>query len=270
MKRALISILLFFVLVGAICFWLLSTQVEISSEETVRLPAAVEDPKKEEEARDAPKEKVAPREEEARAREALVRDSRAPWVIRRDGSSIALAGGVLPTDSADPLEASQQVLRKYGPLFGASAESSALTGLNREGGNSQVIYQQLLDGEPVFGSRINMFFNERGELVHLVADTYGGPAPARNDDVGPSEAALRLRAALFLFLAKRGPAPAVNSYPLGSLESAAVRGYRLIGESVSLVYRFQFSLVAPHFGDVEAFVDARDGTVAVLREISRK
>jgi hypothetical protein len=203
----------------------------------------------------------------------LSRDSSGQWVLQSNApGSVRLSGGALPLRSADPLEASQRFLKKYGAqLLGVSADSVSLVAVNREGASAQVITQQVLGGVPVEGSRINMFFNERGELVFVQSDVYSGAAPAQVAEIGIGAATSILRQKLLEYLSDLGGDKVdATAYPLPVLQASGARVYRLFAGEVTLVYLFRFALESPRVGDMEIMTEASSGRVLVLRNLTRK
>lgn len=198
--------------------------------------------------------------------------SRGTWVVSESSpGSRRISGGVFPTESNDPLEASQAVLKRFGGLIGLSPEAAALVAVNREPTHSQVVYRQILNGLPVFNSRVNLNFNEKGELVHVQSDVYEGPAPAPRSELPLAAAAAIVRAKLLQYLANEGgPSPEATSYPLPAIEAAGAKGYRLVSGVVEPVYQFHFPLEPPRVGDMEAILGSEDGGVVVFRNLSRK
>lgn len=204
--------------------------------------------------------------------ERLDRESDGKWVLKRDRAGFVkrMSGGSLPLGSRAPSVAAAEFAKRYGEaLLGVSPTDLVAGDSKQEGPTAQVIYSQIKDELPVFGSRINMIFDREGNLVHLVSDVYSGQFPPSRPRIDAAAAAAALRLGIAQRLERDGQALEDNAFPNGELESWAVLGYRISGGGVNLVYRFHFSLADPAYGDMEAFVDAQTGSLVLLRTLTR-
>lgn len=200
--------------------------------------------------------------------ERLDRDSQGKWRIKRgrDGMVTRMTGGSLPLGSRAAVVASAEFLHRYGEgLLGVAQGQLALEDSKQEGVTAQVIYRQLQDGLPVFGSRLNLIFDREGNLVHLVSDLYASPFPSPIPLVGARMAAATVRAALERRLQQDGYELSDDAVTDGELESWGQLGFRMYGPSIALVYRYNFTLSNPGYSDMEAYVDARTGAIVSLR-----
>lgn len=203
----------------------------------------------------------------------LTRASEAEWKVARGrgGQVTRLSGGVLPLESGAPVVSAASFLAQYAQsLFGVPPSDLAVGESRQDQTLTQVVVDQSHAGLPVYGSRLNLFFNRDGALVHATAALHPGPFPAAAPSVSRAVAAGLLRDALWRFLDQRGDHYDRGAYDAASLEPSLALAYRLAGERVSLVYRARFSLAAPLTGDIEALIDAQSGAVMVLRPLDRR
>jgi hypothetical protein len=204
--------------------------------------------------------------------ERLDRESEGKWNLKRDRAGFVkrMTGGSLPLGMKAPSLAADEFVRRYAQGLLGVDPSSLLPGDSRqEGVTSQVIYSQEKDGLPVFGTRVNMIFDREGNLVHLVSDLHAGSFPASSPKLEVNSAAAAVRLGLVQRLERDGEALEEEALSITALASQARLGYRMVGASVSLVYRFEFSLADERYGDMEAIVDAQSGSLTALRTLSR-
>jgi len=200
--------------------------------------------------------------------ERLDRESEGKWTIRRgrDGLVTRMTGGSLQLGSRAAVVASAEFLRRYSEgLLGIAQGQLALEEARQEGVTAQVVYRQLQDGLPVFGSRLNLIFDREGNLVHLVSGLHTSPFPSSRPLVDARVAAATVREALGQFLQRDGQVLSDDAFSDGELESWGRLGFRMSGPSMALVYRYSFSLADPAYSDMEVYVDARSGVIVSLR-----
>jgi Zn-dependent metalloprotease len=169
-----------------------------------------------------------------------------------------------------PSLAAHEFLRRYAQgLLGVDPNHLIPGDSRQEGATSQVVYTQEKDGLPVFGTRVNMIFDREGNLVHLVSDLHSGSFPASSPRIEVNSAAAAVRLGIVQRLERDGEALDDEALSVTALAPRAQLGYRMVGASVSLVYRFEFSLADERYGDMEALVDAQSGSLTTLRTLSR-
>lgn len=198
----------------------------------------------------------------------LQRESASPWAIQADRSgrrAQVLRGGRLQIAGANLRERSENFLRRYGPgLLGVDPDQLRM---QREDGGEQlrsVHYEQWLRGARLYSTKLSLFFNAEGELVHVVNDTK--PAGSAVPDVSVS----------------RAQAESVNQAALAALyQEAGINGAQLNESGYELVtfnsgsmlvpaHRFITQLSAPFVGDYEVLVSAVTGTVLIERNLARR
>jgi|GEM_PF-6516058 len=192
------------------------------------------------------------------------------WSFKRnpgDGYVIKMAEGRLTFGDVAPEVAVGLFLKRYGKnVLGFSAESAGEPSVRREEVSTQVVVPQVLNGLNVYGARGNFIFDASGGLIYVTSNVYrGAMPPSPSAAVTIEHAALSARRGLLHFLEGRGDPAA---YPiddfLGQLQ------YRLVGNTLSLIYRYELPLVPPLIGDMEIMVDAADGAVVLIENQTRK
>jgi len=204
--------------------------------------------------------------------ERLDRESEGKWSLKRDRAGFVkrMSGGSLPLGVKAPTLAVDEFVRRYAQgILGVEPANLVPGDSRQEGITAQVIYSQEKDGLPVFGTRVNMIFDREGNLVHLVSDLHAGAFPSSQARIDNNSAAAAVRLGIVQRLERDGEALDEEALSVEGLAARSRLGYRLVGGSVSLVYRFEFSLADERYGDMEAIVDAQSGALTVLRTISR-
>ena len=274
MKKYIKAVLALAILLGAIAAY--RDRAPVPSSVQVEAPASVEAQRAPAAAAKQPKVVAASsarRPSSSDGLALLTRASEAEWRVSRGrgGQVTRLSGGVLPLESGAPVVSAAAFLAQYSQsLFGVPASDLAVGEARQDQMLSQVVVEQSHAGLPVYGSRLNLFFNRDGALVHATAALHPGPFPAASPSVSKGVAAGLLRDALWRFLDQRGDHYDRGAYDATALEPFLALAYRLAGERVSLVYRARFSLAAPLTGDMEALIDAQSGVVVVLRPLDRR
>jgi hypothetical protein len=205
------------------------------------------------------------------AMDRLSRGSANRWQTtrNRDGFVTRMTGAAYGTGQRAPVAASQSFLREFArDLLGVGIDDLAHLDVRQEGEIAQVLYRQQIDGLPVFGSGVNLFFDRGGNLVHLVSNVYAGSSEARESPVSPEAAATSAREAVLETIPGSesfGP----DVYPLRTFVASGELGYWYIGKKISLIYKYNISLIDEHGGDIEVLVDASSAAVVELRRLSR-
>ncbi len=203
----------------------------------------------------------------------LARESQGRWSVTRDrfGFVKRMTGAILPLESMAPVMAAQNFLDLYGEfVIGINQNNLTEAESRQEEQVTQVLYSQTANDLPVFGSRISMFIDRSGNLVHFDSTVHHGSFPSSTPSITAEGAAAIVRDSLQRSFEKKNPDALQGLPETKQLAATAVLGYHLVGEVVTLVYRLEFSLEAPKQSDYEAIVDARDGSLAVLRPLSKK
>lgn len=186
-----------------------------------------------------------------------------------EGRVLRMTGGSLSLGEPDPVLAAHRFLTKYGQkLFGLPAESASLVSVNRETDSSQVIFEQINSGLKVYGTRVNLFFDDKGSLIYAISDTC--PTASNNGVAGAisADAAAKIaRTELIKFL----KLPDISSaYSEAGLAANMEKALRCSGDRLSSIYRSIVPLEAPNFGDMEIEVDALSGSVTKMKNLARK
>lgn len=204
----------------------------------------------------------------------LERESIGPWnlKLRSDGyvkkmSEARFAIGKYPAEATAKL-----FLGRFARgLFGVSPENIVSIESRQESDSSQVISRQFQNGLPVFGSRINLIFDSDGNLIYATSDVYTGQsAPSSVPLISAQAAATVAQAALLRFLSLSGGNGAVEPYGTSFFLNNGHLAYRLVGASISLVYRYELSLLPLNEGDIEIMIDANQGAVVLIRNLTRR
>jgi len=199
-------------------------------------------------------------------------ESKSRWNFKMsvDGYVLKMTEGSLSlgVNSAD--EAARIFLARFGKkVFGIEPSLFGVPEINAEESTTQAIISQTLNGLPVHGARTNLIFDSHGNLIYVVAGGYRGNLPPKPAPLISSEQAAKIaRLGLLHYLSENGAS--YSSYPLELFRGKGILMYRLVGDSVSLVYRYEFSLEAPLIGDMEIMIDAMMGSVVLVRNQTRK
>lgn len=189
----------------------------------------------------------------------------AGWDISTDADGYLqeMKGASLKLDSPDALEASRKFLQTYSrSLWGLSADAFGLEKISREESSSQVVYQQYIDGIPVVGTRVNMFFDENGSLVYAQSDLYHGPARAsgiRIDQAASSESA---RSAVSDYYRRNSINIIESSLVLPQPELVFIMKGGVAGPAYRFFCKLGYGLV----GDLEVQIDAVNGGVLTVKK----
>ncbi len=202
----------------------------------------------------------------------LEAESTLRWAFRKDpahGYVTKMSDGRLALGGATPEIAALKFLDRFGrQVLGFDPTSAAEPEVLREEETTQVIVPQTLNGLPVYGARGNFIFDSDGNLIYVVSDIYRGPSPPPPSPAFSHAYSSQVaRQAMFHFLSSGGNADP-SAYPLELFQGRLM--YRLVGASVSLVYRYELPLVAPQIGDMEILVDASLGVAVLVQNQTRK
>lgn len=201
----------------------------------------------------------------------LEAESTLRWSFKRnpnDGFVTKMSEGRLPFAGLPPEVAAMMFLDRFGNnVLGFRADSAGQPIVSREEETTQVVLPQILNGLSVYGARGNFTFDAAGNLIYAISNVYRGPVPPTpSPAVSASQAAQAARQALLHYLTGTGADPAI--YPIEEFRGQLM--YRLLGNAVSLVYRYEVSLVSPLIGDMEIIVDANMGAAVLVRNQTRK
>jgi Zn-dependent metalloprotease len=203
----------------------------------------------------------------------FVKKSEGKWKIKKNeaGFITKLSESSFPLGTRAAVVGAERFLKEYGPsLFALDLEDLALKQNNQEEQATQLIYEQSIAGFPVFGSRLNLFIDREGNLIHVSSDLFSGARPNIKATINPSDSAKIVRAALIDRLENQYGAISSDAYPEAEFERLGVLGYRLHRGSISFVYRYQIVLNGDHQGDFEVMVDAALGQIVLFKDLSRK
>jgi hypothetical protein len=199
--------------------------------------------------------------------------SRGEWVVDRNAAGFVtrLSGASFSTPLQGREAAAEEFLRQYGDsLLGVSLNQLKLQDRRVSAHSTQVVYEQVANGLPVLGSRVNMIFTPEGALQYLTAAAYKGAVPAPTPKFNQIEAAAAIRQALEAYLPRQGGSLNSPEYELSVITSACALNYRLSGDSISLIYKAEFPMASPGYGTLEAFVDTQTNTVVLLRPTAKR
>jgi hypothetical protein len=204
----------------------------------------------------------------------LEAESEGRWILKRQagGYISKMSEGRLSLGEAAPEPAARKFLARFSQdLFGVPPGDLAITEVQPEPAAARVVARQFIHGLAVFGSRVNLTFDSGGNLIYAVSDIYSGPAPPLPAPaISLAQSASLARAALLRFLSSRAHGGTGDSYPVETFLKSGKMVYRLLtGNSLSLVYRYELPLAPPSSEDMEIVLDTSDGTVVLLRSISR-
>jgi hypothetical protein len=181
-----------------------------------------------------------------------------------------IAEGSLSLGTGYPELAAQRFLSRFAlSLFGVAYKNLSLEPAALDGDGAQVIGTQIINGLMVLGSRINLNFDPGGNLIYALSDLYRGTPPSPLPMVSAHAAASLAQAALLRFLAEQKTVDG-GSYPQEIFLRSGKLMYRLVGSNLSLVYRYGFPLQGARDDDMEIIIDAREGSVVIVRSLSRR
>lgn len=150
-------------------------------------------------------------------------------------------------------------------LLGFGTESVRLERMRDGSGIRSAHYQWMAAGFPVVNSKISLFFDQDGALVHALVDVPDAGAP-RVPAVIHAEAARALaRKAYAQWVANRGV----------SAEGLEIRGvmreaFVASSDGLRPCFFFQEKLPNPLWGELEIVVDASAGGVSSIKDVSRR
>lgn len=199
--------------------------------------------------------------------------SEARWSVKRTkGGAVArLSEGSFPLGTRAAVVGAERFLKEYSKgLFGVEANQLTLDKNLQEDHGSQLVYEQQIDGVPVFGSRLSLFVDREGNLVHAISDLYSGSIPQRSQIMNSKDSASLVRAALVEWIENEYGMIDPQSYPVSEVESVGVLGYRLQRGKITYVYRYELVLQGDHHGNFEAMVDANNRQLVLFRDLNRK
>lgn len=203
----------------------------------------------------------------------FLRKSEARWSVKRtkEGSVSRMSEGSFSLGTRAAVVGVERFLKEYSKgLFGVDASQLRLDKNLQEDHGSQLVYEQQIDGLPVFGSRLSLFVDREGNLVHVISDLYSGATPSRGQILSSKESAALVRAALVEWLENEYGMIDPQSYPVSEVESVGVLGYRLQRGKITYVYRYELVLQGDHHGNFEAMVDANHRQLVLFRDLNRK
>ncbi len=205
--------------------------------------------------------------------EEFLAKSEARWSVKRTKEGVVhrLSEGSFPLGTRAAVVGAERFLKEYSRgLFGVEANQLTLGKNLQEDHGSQLVYEQQLDGVPVFGSRLSLFVDREGNLVHAISDLYSGAIPQRNQIMSSKDSASMVRAALVEWIENEYGMIDPQSYPISEVESVGVLGYRLQRGKITYVYRYELVLQGDHHGNFEAMVDANNRQLVLFRDLNRK
>lgn len=191
------------------------------------------------------------------------------WSVQQDENQRArmLSGGAISYHGKTLEQASKDFLDKYGKaLLGIDPSELMLNQFNDKGIIQSVVYDQLLDGVPVYQSRIALFFDTEMNLVHV-----------NNNSSRPNLSSLNVkiskRSAAEIALAewqKKYKDADLHSLTVEKILFAAQEYIFQSASALTRVYRFVAELPQPAYGDHECIVDAATGAIVWEKNLSRK
>ncbi len=205
--------------------------------------------------------------------EEFQRRSDARWLVKRNkvGLVTKLSEGSFSLGTRAAVVGGERFLKEFAPnLLGVDKSSLQLEKNLQEEHAAQLVYEQIIHGLPVFGSRLSLFIDREGNLVHLSAELFQGEPPAKRGLISPADAAKIVRAALIDRLENECGVIESSAYPLSEFENNGVLGFRLQRGNVTFVYRYELVLQGDHHGSYEAMVDASEGQLVLFRDLNRK
>lgn len=203
----------------------------------------------------------------------LEAESRGRWIFKKraDGSVAKMSEGAFHPGGANPEASARLSIARFGRhVFGIGPSSLGPAEVVREPDSAQVTFSLELNGLPVYGGQHKQVFDAEGNIIYVVSDSLPATAPSPEPRVSREQAAAAAQEGFLLYLGSSERARNEAAYPLGLFLNQGKLMYRLVNGSLSLVYRYEFPLSAPAFGDMEAIVDANLGAVVAVQNVTRK
>lgn len=200
-------------------------------------------------------------------------ESRGRWIVKKraDGSAAKMSEGAFHPGGANPEASARVFLARFGrQVFGIAPSSIGPVEVVREAGSAQVTFSLELNGLPVYGAQHKQVFDAEGNIIYVVSDSLPDTAPSPDPRISREQAAAAAREGLLFYLGSAERARNEAAYPLGLFLNQGRLMYRLTNGSLSLVYRYEFPLSAPAYGDMEATIDAKLGAIVALQNVTRK
>lgn len=189
------------------------------------------------------------------------------WKLQKDqmGFVTRMSGDEI-SYGMDPVLATHSFLAEYGrSLFGVDPNSMAVLQSLKEATGTQVIMEQRIGGLPIFGTRLNIFYNKNGSIVYVNSNLCSKSAVAA---FAAQENAAANMARMGLLRELKKPSNSLE-YPLNEFLTHMVKAYRCGNEAVLPIYQFIIPLKSPEFGDMEIEVDARLNQITLMRNQAR-
>ena len=203
----------------------------------------------------------------------LEAESSGRWLVKKNAAGLVskMSEGRLPPLGDRPESSARAFLDRFGRLvFGIEPAMVGAPEVIREAETTQVIVPIQVNGLPVYGARHNQIYDAAGNLIYIVSDGVPDEIPSSSPKLTPEQAAAAAREGLLRYLGSAGQPPGDEAYPLTLFLKEGRLMYRLVNGALSLVYRYEFPLAAPAYGDMEAVIDANMGVVVVIQNISRR
>lgn len=192
------------------------------------------------------------------------------WDIRADeqGHIKKITGGLMSFSGKNLVDASQQFFSQYGKrLFGLNPKALALRQVNENAFPKAIIYQQTINGIPVYQSRIALFFDADMNLIHASSDQ---TSIDDKHDTSPGVSAMQAAQSALASLQISTHGQGLQNISAASLASSSEYFVFKDGESLANAYRFVVSLGEPLYEEREVFVDAANAKIIRDRVLSRK
>lgn len=204
--------------------------------------------------------------------EELEGESPIRWAFKKnsEGFVTKMSDGRFFLGGESPADSARSFLDRFARgVFGFDPATGGTPEVRAESETAQVIMAQIIHGLPVQGARINLIFDTYGNLIHGVSDVYRGPTPPLPAPaVSSAVAAMAVRSALAQYLALDDAQ--MQKYPTDFFRRRGRLAYRLKDGHLSLIYRYEFTLLAPDFADMEAMIDSELGTIVLLKNLNTK
>ncbi len=191
----------------------------------------------------------------------LQKESARPWSAVRRETGLLLSDGALELPGDTIEQRAHAFLQKYSQSLLGISPASLLEG-GRD--NDMIRFQETENGVPVWNSKIALFFNEHGELVHLIANVHGGSSSRSVMDISQARALAKM--SLEKYVANSGGN--ISDYRANSLAAQNFL-YDESGERRQM-FRFVVPLLRPLGGEYEILVDASLGQIFSARNIARQ
>ncbi len=195
------------------------------------------------------------------------------WVVKRDlgGGVTKLSEGRFFLGEENPELAAHAFLERFGEdVFGITPSSAGSVESIKEDATTQVRISLQANSLPIYGAVHSQTYDSDGNLIYVVSDPLPEQVPSSDPAVTESDAARLIQKGLFQYLGSKNRKGFDQSYPVSFFQAKGRLMYRLYNGALSLVYRYEFSLQSPEFGDMEAMVDAKLGSVVGIQYITRR